>query len=70
MVALGVKASSDCNSDRAIVFLIGSLLLVPHIPVGLFGESDTELSSVSLELPPGSTLDDTDRAARQATDLL
>jgi len=66
---LGVQASSDCNSG-AIVFLLGSLLLVPHIPVGLFGESDTELSSVSLELPPGSTLDDTDRAARQASDLL
>lgn len=54
----------------AIIFFIGSLMLVPHIPVGLFGDSDTGLSSVSLELPPGSTLDDTDQATRQATDLL
>jgi multidrug efflux pump subunit AcrB len=54
----------------AIIFFICSLMLVPHIPVGLFGDSDTGLSSVSLELPPGSTLDDTDQATRQATDLL
>src|SRR5919202_4346281 len=54
----------------AIAFFIGSLMLVPHIPVGLFGDSDTGISSVSIELPPGSTLDDTDRASQQATQML
>jgi hydrophobe/amphiphile efflux-1 (HAE1) family protein len=54
----------------AIIFFIGSLMLVPHIPVGLFSDTDTGLSSVSIELPPGSTLDDTDRASQQATEML
>ncbi|HEY9621279.1 MAG TPA: efflux RND transporter permease subunit [Crinalium sp.] len=54
----------------ALAFLVGSLVLVPSIPVGLFGEEDVGLSVVSMELPPGSTLQDTDRATQQLTRLL
>ncbi|MEQ9671661.1 efflux RND transporter permease subunit [Coleofasciculus sp. G2-EDA-02] len=43
----------------AVVFFIASLQLVPLIPKGLFGSGDTGLSTVMVELPPGSTLSDT-----------
>ena len=43
----------------AIVFFIGSLQLIPFIPKGLFNAGDQGLSTVMVELPPGSTLDDT-----------
>ena len=54
----------------SIAFLIGSFMLVPHIPTGLLGNDDTALSVVNMELPPGSTIDDTDRATQQLTKLL
>lgn len=40
----------------AIAFFLGSLQLVPYIPKGLFNSGDTGLSSIAVELPPGSTL--------------
>ncbi|TVQ52092.1 MAG: efflux RND transporter permease subunit [Spirulina sp. DLM2.Bin59] len=43
----------------ALLFFIGSLQLVPYIPQGLFSSGDTGLSTVSVELPPGSPLSDT-----------
>ncbi|MEQ9550437.1 MAG: efflux RND transporter permease subunit [Coleofasciculus sp. G3-WIS-01] len=43
----------------AVVFFIASLQLVPLIPKGLFDSGDTGLSTVMVELPPGSTLSDT-----------
>lgn len=43
----------------ALLFFIGSLGLVPYIPQGLFNSGDTGLSTVSVELPPGSPLSDT-----------
>jgi hydrophobe/amphiphile efflux-1 (HAE1) family protein len=43
----------------AVAFFIGSLQLVPFIPKGLFDSGDTSLSEVSVELPPGSRLEDT-----------
>ena len=51
-------------------FLVGSLMLVPHIPVGLFGNDDAGLSIVNMELPPGSTMETTDRTTQQLTTLL
>jgi len=54
----------------SIVFLIGSFALVPSLPFGLFGTADQGLSTIALELPPGATLEDTDRAAQQLTSLL
>ncbi|NER33362.1 MAG: efflux RND transporter permease subunit [Oscillatoria sp. SIO1A7] len=54
----------------AIAFFIGSLQLVPYIPKGLFSSGDTGLSTVKVELPPGETIQDTDRAVRQVTRIL
>ena len=54
----------------AVTFFIGSLLLVPLIPQGLFGGADTTLSRVSIELPPGATLENTDRVAQQVSKLI
>jgi multidrug efflux pump subunit AcrB len=51
----------------AVAFLIGSLFLVPHIPVGLFSQPDVGLITLDLTLPPGATLDDTDAAVQIAT---
>ena len=54
----------------SLVFLVGSIMLVPHIPVGLFGNDDVSLSIVNMELPPGSTMETTDRTTQQLTTLL
>ena len=50
----------------ALVFFIGSLMLVPYIPTSLFESGDTGLSTINVELPPGSTLQST----RQVTERL
>lgn len=54
----------------AIAFFIGSLALIPLIPQGFIDNGDLGISTVSLELPPGSTLADTRKVATQATDIL
>ncbi len=54
----------------ALMFFIGSLALVPRIPVGLFSKVDISLSVINMELPPGSTIDDTDQASQTFTRLL
>ncbi len=54
----------------AVAFFIGSLQLVPMIPKGLFDNGDTGLSTVSIELPPGSTLQELDKTAQQTTALI
>lgn len=53
----------------AVIFLGVSLLLVPFIPTGLFGSADEGLSQALVELPPGSTLRETDQTVRQLTQL-
>ncbi|MBE7383746.1 MAG: efflux RND transporter permease subunit [Leptolyngbya sp. SIO1E4] len=54
----------------AVMFFIGSLMLVPYIPTALFESGDTGLSTVSVELPPGSTLPDTRRVTERLTEEL
>jgi hydrophobe/amphiphile efflux-1 (HAE1) family protein len=54
----------------AVAFLIGSVMLIPLIPKGFIDNGDLGISSVSIELPPGSTLEDTNKAVTQATDLI
>lgn len=54
----------------ALVLFIGSLQLVPYIPKGLFDSGDTGLSTVNIELPPGSTLADSDRITQRTMALL
>jgi hydrophobe/amphiphile efflux-1 (HAE1) family protein len=54
----------------ALAFFIGSLMLVPFIPKGLIDSGDIGLSTVSIELPPGSTLDETKSIAQEVTGLI
>ncbi|MCP2728843.1 efflux RND transporter permease subunit [Limnofasciculus baicalensis] len=54
----------------AIAFFIGSLMLLPLIPKGFVDSGDLGLSTVSLELPPGSTLKDTIEVAKQAQKII
>lgn len=54
----------------AVLLFWGSLQLVPLIPQGLFGGSDQGLSRLSVELPPGSTLEKTDAVTQRVTQQL
>ncbi len=54
----------------AVIFFVGSLRLVPYIPTNLFDRSDTGLSTIAIELPPGSTLGDTEKVSSRLTQLL
>ncbi|MBW4492766.1 MAG: efflux RND transporter permease subunit [Oscillatoria princeps RMCB-10] len=54
----------------AIAFFLGTLQLLPLIPKGLFNSGDTGLSTVNIELPPGSTLKETDGVMQRAMQLL
>ncbi|MFP4124896.1 MAG: efflux RND transporter permease subunit [Coleofasciculus sp.] len=54
----------------ALAFFIGSLQLVPLIPKGLFDSGDTGLSTVMVELPPGSTLSETEAIMQQLNQSL
>ena len=54
----------------AITFFIGSLQLLPYIPKGLFSEGDSGLSIIAVELPPGSTLQETEAVVQEVTSKL
>ena len=54
----------------AVALFFGSVQLIPFIPTGFIDRDDTGLSTVSIELPPGSTLQQTDLAVQQATKIL
>jgi multidrug efflux pump subunit AcrB len=52
------------------VFFVGSVLLIPLLPAGFIPPDDNSQTQVRLELPPGSTLAQTNAAAEQARVLL
>jgi len=54
----------------AIAFFIGSLQLVPYIPKGLFDSGDTGVANLAVELPPGSTLDESDQVTQRMLEML
>src|SRR5579859_30622 len=54
----------------AIVLFVGSMALVPLIPTEFLGAQDNSLSVMTVELPPGSTLADTDAATHQMTEII
>jgi multidrug efflux pump subunit AcrB len=58
------------TAAAAVAFLIGSLALVPLIPTGFIPPSDNDFTTLSVELPPGSSLDSTLRVAEQAREAL
>ncbi|MBD2205931.1 efflux RND transporter permease subunit [Calothrix sp. FACHB-1219] len=54
----------------AIAFFMASLMLVPLIPKGFVDDGDYGLSSISIEIPPGSTLADMNQVVTQTTNIL
>lgn len=54
----------------AIGFFVGSLFLVPLIPSGFIPPDDNSQTQVYVELPPGSTLEQTHAAAEHARSLI
>ncbi|MCZ7500849.1 efflux RND transporter permease subunit [Agrobacterium sp. ST15.13.015] len=50
--------------------LVGSFLLVPLLPSGFLPSDDRSLSRILIELPPDSTLRDTDNAVQSVTTAL
>jgi multidrug efflux pump subunit AcrB len=54
----------------ALAFFIASLMLVPLIPKGFVDDGDFGISNVSIELAPGSTLEDVNKVVTQTTDII
>ncbi|MEL6603415.1 MAG: efflux RND transporter permease subunit [Cyanobacteria bacterium J06614_10] len=54
----------------AIAIFIASLSLIPHIPTGLSGASNTDLSHLAVELPSGTRFQQTQQATQQLTTQL
>jgi multidrug efflux pump subunit AcrB len=71
-----LSAANWCLDHRkttvaaAVAFLVGSVALVPLIPTGLIPPSDSDFTTVSVELPPGSSLDSTLRVAEEVRGVL
>ena len=54
----------------AIIIFIGSLSLTAYIPQGLSGGSDRNLTTIAVEMPPGSTLQETEKVLNKLRGLL
>jgi multidrug efflux pump subunit AcrB len=71
-----LKAVSWCLIRRrrtvafAALFLAASLALVPLLPAGLIPASDRGFTTVNVELPPGSSLEDTLAVSEEARQRL
>lgn len=71
-----LKMEKWCLEHRLItsilagVFFFGSLALVPLLPTGFVPPDDRSQTVVKLELPPGSSFDETLAVAEQARNLL
>ena len=71
-----LQSTRWCLSHRwqttlmAIAFFVGSLMLIPLLPSGFVPPADRAQTQVTLELPPGSTLEDSKAIAEQARTLL
>ena len=54
----------------ATVFFLASVALIPLLPTGFIPPDDNSQTQVYIELPPGSTLAQTERTAEQARQLV
>jgi len=54
----------------ALLTLLGAFSILPQLSMGFLPEEDYSQTSIRMELPPGSRLEDTDAAARQVVRLL
>jgi multidrug efflux pump subunit AcrB len=53
-----------------IIFFVGSILMIPLLPKGFVPAPDRAQTQVALELPPGSSLEDTLAAAEKARQII
>ncbi|GAB2740868.1 efflux RND transporter permease subunit [Melaminivora jejuensis] len=73
-LAAYMRASEWCIRHRlwtligALLFFIASLALIPLLPSGFIPADDNAQTQVTLELPPGTRLDDTRAIARLAAE--
>jgi multidrug efflux pump subunit AcrB len=58
------------TSFLALAFFVGSLMLIPLLPKGFIPVADRGQTQVTIELPPGSTLEQTRAAAEQARAII
>lgn len=58
------------TSLLAIAFFVGSIMLIPLLPTGFIPPGDEGLTAVSVELQPGSTLEETQVVAEQARQMI
>jgi len=71
-----LRLASWCMRHRlatmvaSLVFFAGSLALIPLLPTGFLPADDMSLTQVTLEMPPGTTLAQTQAAAEQARQAL
>ncbi|KAF1018486.1 MAG: Multidrug resistance protein MdtC [Acinetobacter bereziniae] len=56
--------------SSAILFFVGSIMLIPLLPTGFMPPPDTGQTQVRVELPPGSQFPDTLKAAEYARNLI
>jgi multidrug efflux pump subunit AcrB len=67
-----LRAVRWCIRNRGLTFaagaafFAGSLALIPFLPMGFISASDKGLTSISIELPPGSSLEATLATAEEA----
>jgi len=54
----------------AVLFLVLSFAMIPLLPTGFLPAADSAQTRITLELPPGSTLEQTSRAAQEASQLI
>jgi multidrug efflux pump subunit AcrB len=72
LLALYLQAAAWCIRHRgitvltAVAFFIGSLALIPLLPKGFVPPTDYAQTQINIELPPGSTLEETLTAAERA----
>ncbi|MDZ5456458.1 efflux RND transporter permease subunit [Azohydromonas lata] len=58
------------TAGGAALFFVGSVMLIPLLPTGFIPADDFGQSQVRLELPPGSTFEETRAVAEQARAIL
>ncbi|HGN0867957.1 TPA: efflux RND transporter permease subunit [Providencia alcalifaciens] len=54
----------------AFIFLIGSISSITYLPIGFMPEGDISVSQIEVELPPGTPVEETQKAVRNMTEQL
>ncbi|WP_323085610.1 efflux RND transporter permease subunit [Providencia alcalifaciens] len=54
----------------AFIFLIGSISSITYLPIGFMPEGDISVSQIEVELPPGTPVEETQKAVRNMAEQL